>query len=258
MSFPIIALWAHPRSMSTATERVMRERGDLDCAHEPFMYDYYVERGAGVTPHFDVQEDHPAAYDDIRDMLLRRAETRGVFFKDMSYYVMPRLLEDARFRDRVRHAFLIRNPEAAIASYHRLDPNFSEEEIGITAQWEHYDGLCAAGHDPVVLISETIRDAPAREIGRWWRSVGLGAAPHAFEWEGDAIPDDWEQVGAWHGAVSQSTGIRPMEPGHEARAHEKFERAAEEAPHLRDWLARLRGPYERLRAVAERQQAENG
>jgi len=41
---PIYALWSHPRSMSTAMERVMRERGDLDCAHEPFMYDYYVHR----------------------------------------------------------------------------------------------------------------------------------------------------------------------------------------------------------------------
>jgi hypothetical protein len=37
---PLIALWSHPRSMSTAIERVMRERGDLDCAHEPFLYDY--------------------------------------------------------------------------------------------------------------------------------------------------------------------------------------------------------------------------
>ena len=37
---PIIALWSHPRSMSTAFERIMRSRGDLDCLHEPFMYDY--------------------------------------------------------------------------------------------------------------------------------------------------------------------------------------------------------------------------
>ena len=44
MSHPIIALWSHPRSMSTAFERIMRARGDLDCLHEPFMYDYYINR----------------------------------------------------------------------------------------------------------------------------------------------------------------------------------------------------------------------
>jgi hypothetical protein len=41
---PIIFLWAHPRSMSTAIERVMREGGDLDCLHEPFLRYYYLER----------------------------------------------------------------------------------------------------------------------------------------------------------------------------------------------------------------------
>ncbi len=56
---PIFVLWSHPRSMSTATERIMRERGDLDCAHEPFIYDYYVHRKIRVMPHFDVQEGHP-------------------------------------------------------------------------------------------------------------------------------------------------------------------------------------------------------
>ncbi|WP_283176701.1 hypothetical protein [Gemmobacter sp. 24YEA27] len=69
----IYALWSHPRSMSTAMERVMRERGDLDCAHEPFMYDYYVHRAIRQMPHFDVRPDHPVSYPAIRDHLLARA-----------------------------------------------------------------------------------------------------------------------------------------------------------------------------------------
>ena len=56
---PIIALWSHPRSMSTAFERIMRSRGDLDCLHEPFMYDYYVHRAKRVMPHFDAEAEHP-------------------------------------------------------------------------------------------------------------------------------------------------------------------------------------------------------
>ena len=75
----IIALWSHPRSMSTAMERVMRERGDLWCAHEPFMYDYYVNRQVARMPHFDVQPDHPVTYEAIRDMLLAEAEKGPVF-----------------------------------------------------------------------------------------------------------------------------------------------------------------------------------
>jgi hypothetical protein len=44
-------LWAHPGSMSTAIERVTRERGDLGCLHEPFMRYYYPERVNKPLPH---------------------------------------------------------------------------------------------------------------------------------------------------------------------------------------------------------------
>lgn len=70
---PIIALWVHSRSMSTATERLMRERGDLDGAHEPFMYEYHVNRQTRTIPHFDVQPDHPVTCEAIRDSLIARA-----------------------------------------------------------------------------------------------------------------------------------------------------------------------------------------
>ena len=35
---PITFIWAHPRPMSTAIELVLRERGDLDCLHEPLLH----------------------------------------------------------------------------------------------------------------------------------------------------------------------------------------------------------------------------
>ena len=38
---PIIAMWAVPRSTSTAFEWMMRQRGDLDCLHEPFGEAWY-------------------------------------------------------------------------------------------------------------------------------------------------------------------------------------------------------------------------
>ena len=37
----IVALWAIPRSTSTAFEWMMRQRGDLDCLHEPFGEAWY-------------------------------------------------------------------------------------------------------------------------------------------------------------------------------------------------------------------------
>ena len=114
----------------------MRERGDLRCAHEPFMYDYYVHRKVRTMPLFDVQPDHPVEYIDIRNQLLTWAGTSTVFFKDMSYYVMPQILEDEVFLGKITHCFLIRDPLASILSYFKLDPDVTLEEIGIEAHWQ--------------------------------------------------------------------------------------------------------------------------
>jgi len=246
---PIIALWSHPRSMSTATERIMRERGDLDCAHEPFMYDYYVHRNASQFPHFDEQSDHPQKYEDIRDMLIARAREKPVFFKDMSYYVMPHILTDVAFRDRVTHTFLIRNPEAAIASYYKLDPDVTSDEIGLAAQWNHYQGLCAKGHNPVILRSEDIQNDPEGMMAAFWASIGLEFRKNAFSW-GDDTPKDWEQVEGWHGSVGASQSIRPMPDGYYEKARAKFQSMAQAAPRLNELLAQHAPAYEQLSARA--------
>ena len=98
MSHPIIALWSHPRSMSTAFERIMRSRGDLDCLHEPFMYDYYINRSTQRDAAFRCHgRASRRAMTAIRAMILAKAEKGPVFFKDMSYYVMPHILADDDF-----------------------------------------------------------------------------------------------------------------------------------------------------------------
>lgn len=245
----IIALWSHPRSMSTATERVMRERGDLDCAHEPFMYDYYVHRKAGTMPLFDVQSDQPTAYADIRDMLLNRAASGPVFFKDMSYYILPYLADDVEFAARLTNVFLIRNPVASIASYYRLDPEVSLEEIGIEAQWQHFEFLEKHGlKSPIVLKSEDIQNNPERVMAAFWKAIDLPYRD-AFNWSDDT-PEDWEQVGGWHGDVSKSKGIRPMDADHADKAQVRFETMAEAAPVLHDLLAHHRPFYDLLAARA--------
>jgi len=245
----IIVLWAHPRSISTAFERVMRERGDLWCAHEPFMYDYYVAREVRRMPGFEVQPDHPVDYDSIRDMLLARAEHGPVFFKDMAYYVMPRILGDRAFLDRLTHTFLVRHPLASILSYYRIDPGLTREEIGLEAQWRLYEALRVAGHDPVVLDAETVRADTRGAMAALWRRIGLDYREAAFDWAKSA-PEDWQQVGAWHEDVSTSSGIRAADAEELLRKQAEFEALAEDVPELRAHLRHHLPFYKRLSEVA--------
>lgn len=227
----------------------MRERGDLWCAHEPFMYDYYVHRKVARMPHFDVQDDHPVTYDAIRDMLLAQAGQGPVFFKDMAYYVVPQILSDPAFVDRLTHVFLIRNPVASILSYYRLDAEATLEEIGIEAQWQLFDALRDRGVQPLVIEAEAVQQDTVGVMSALWERIGLPYRPEAFEWQSD-VPKDWEQVGSWHGAVSGSTGIRPADEGEAARKLQEFEECAKTAPHLAEFLAHHLPFYHKLQACA--------
>lgn len=248
---PIIALWSHPRSMSTAIERVMRERGDLACFHEPYMYYYYVERAVRVMPHFDVDAEKPRTYEAIRDMLLQAGEAGPVFFKDMSYYVLPRMLEDRAFARRLTNTFLIRDPVKAVLSYYKLDPDLTLEEVGLEAIWRHLDWVRElTGETPAVLSAELVQADTGGIMSAYWRRIGLAPAPHALSWAPEETPEDWREVAGWHGDVLASAGIQAMSAAEERALRAEFEAAAATAPQLTAYLAHHRPFYNKARALA--------
>ncbi len=249
MSWPVIALWAHPRSMSTATERIMHERGDCKVFHEPFLAYHYLHQRADSMPMLDTELAQPRDYTEIRQQLLEAGERLPVFFKDMSYFAIDALLQDEHFCRRLCNVFLIRDPRRSIASYYKLDATVSLTEIGLDAQWRHCQYLVETGLTPLVLQAEAIALDPRSEIGRMWRYAGLKPLDHAFNWNADAAPADWEYVRGWHTDVIGSSGIRTDNRD----ADELFEQAASNAPHLREYLDHHLPFYEKLREVATEQ-----
>lgn len=225
----------------------MRERGDLDVMHEPFMYDFYLNRAPRAFPDFAPDPAHPTDYAGIRDMIRARATTGPVFFKDMAYYVTDTLPGDPEFRDQISHAFLLRHPAESIVSYARKDPGFACMELGIEGEWTLYQHLREAGHDPLVMLSDDLRRDPAALMRRYWAHVGLQDRPTALSWD-RTVPQGWEAVQDWHGEVLSSRGIRPPEHDRDPVA----EVAALGAP-FTDYLDHHMTFYEKLRDVAEAQ-----
>ncbi len=245
---PIVILWAHPRSMSTAIERVMRERGDFDCLHEPFLHYYYLEKCGKPLPHFDSEQDHPTSYSETRDMILDRASRAPVFAKDMSYYVIPELLEDSEFCRQVSHCFLIRNPRYSIMSYYKLDQSISLDEVGIEAQWRHLEGLRTLGIDRLpVLEAEAVQRDAAFAMRRFWHALELDDCQQALNWDAESTPEDWQYVQGWHQQASTSRGILAASAGDDERARQKFEELVRQVPHLNQYLQHHLEYYDRLR-----------
>ena len=256
----IIALWVHPRSISTAIERLMRERGDLDCLHEPFMYYYYLGLGRRELPHADLEDGRLTAFDDIVSDLRRRRAEKPVFFKDMGYYVVPRIFEQPALATTMDHVILIRDPRKSILSYTRLDPDVSLEEVGFEAQWRLYDWLCkqraaSALPPPPVIRAEAVQADPEGVIGALWRTLGLSPCPHAFHWRPDDVPGDWNTVLDWHRDVLASGGIRPPDQDGEVVTARQWAEAVAARPRLGRLLEHHRPFYEQLAARAD--SAEN-
>ena len=240
------ALWCHPRSVSTAFERIMRERGDLTVLHEPFMCDYYLRPGNRTFEHFEPEPGHPTDYAGIRDMILDQSRKRPVFFKDMAYYVQDALPDDPEFMAAMSHAFLVRDPAEAALSYAKKDPAFTRLELGHEAQLLLFNALTRAGAQPLVMTADQLRADPEGTLGRYWTHVGLSHAPDAFQWD-TSVPAGWKSVANWHSEVLESGAIRPASSQDtEARL------AALGAPYT-DHVAHHAPAYAALCDIAERQ-----
>lgn len=193
-----IALWAVPRSVSTALERSMRARGDLTVFHEPFSAYYYLSRERSSDRFAGGAQPDPAHdWRTILDGLLRAGEEGQVFFKDMAYHVSgcmtPELVKS------FRHAFLIRHPRHTLPSLLKKLPDFTLEEAGFEQQHRLMRVVVEACPDEFVVIDgEELRRSPEAVVERFSRKVGLDFRPEALSWKPGFVSDEQlEPGGRW-------------------------------------------------------------
>jgi len=242
----IFALWCHPRSMSTAIERLMHAHGDLECLHEPFMYFYYIDQRKRTMPYFNPDSQQASTYDGVKKIILSKAQSSPVFFKDMSYYVTSHILNDADFCHQITHSFLIRHPKASIASYYTLDNNVTLEEIGYEAQWILYEKLTSLGIHPTILQAESVRAHPKETVSEWWTKLKLRFNDTAFTWD-KHYPSAWDAVKGWHEKAIASSSIHPPADNQKALEKARFEQVLDAAPHLQHYLEHHQPFYEKLK-----------
>lgn len=201
------ALWAVPRSASTAFERMMIERGDHAVLDEPFSAAFYhgPERRSPRYPETEPDATVAAITAEVEAL----AATGPVFVKDMAYHPGPAL--DGLLGP-WSNTFLIRDPRWSIPSMARIWPDLTEEEAGFTALAGAVRTLRAAGTDPVVIDSHDLCRAPEAVVGAWCDAMGLAADPDALTWEAGMRPE-WERWRDWYGATSRSSGFAPPPTG---------------------------------------------
>ena len=208
----IVALWAVPRSTSTAFEWMMRQRGDLDCLHEPFGEAWYQGEDP-LWPRFQEGDKTTAGLtlDSVWDDIKAKAEQGPVFIKDFPHYINH--MWDAEFLSHFTHAFLIRDPAKTLTSLYARWPDFDELEVGFPEQRALYDLVTALnGSAPPVVDSDDLLENPHGMTAAFCEAVGIPFIESALSWEagGDPSEHSWWDGGSFHANLAQSTGLTPQ------------------------------------------------
>lgn len=235
----IVALWAVPRSTSTAFEWMMRERGDLRCFHEPYGEAWY----QGETPLWPrvtaASKRTPGlTLDSVTETLKAAADNGPVFTKDFPHYI-DHMWDDALLSVFI-HSFLIRDPAKTITSMYDKWPDFHEKEVGFPEQRALFDRLAdRTGAPPPVIDSDDLLENPAGIVAAWCDAVGIRFLPEALSWEpGPRDEVSWWDSGVFHANLRASDGLKPQP--------RKYIDLDDAPPRVRQVYDRMRPHYDHL------------
>jgi hypothetical protein len=211
-----VALWAVPRSISTALERVFVERGDFKVFHEPFSVSYYYSPERRSERYASAEKKQEYGYGEILDPMLS-VEEKPVYFKDMAYHLAG--VMDQEYVSRFTNTFIIRNPAPVISSLSRFWPDFTLEETGYEEQHRLFELAVETGEDPAVVDAADLTADPEGMIRAYCEKLGVPFMPESLSWEPGPVPE-WEMWTQWHEEAQESTGIKsePLEDDTEVPA----------------------------------------
>lgn len=233
-----IALWGHPRSMSTALERYFMERGDFKVFHEAFSYVYFMHEQRTMLPHQNPDPTHPRTYAEIRDMMEAARSTQPVFHKDFPYHVLDHLILDPDYLLNQVNVFLIRDPEESVISHANVHPSVTKDTLGyVELARLFYFVSQLIGETPIVVNAADLAGDPEGTISALCERVGIEPLPEALNWDSGSRRE-WQTWEGWHSDVITSRGL-----GKPTRKHRY---SYEDMPHLREYVDHCLPSYEYL------------
>jgi hypothetical protein len=216
---PILALWATPRSTSTAFEWVMSHRGDMTCFHEPYNEAYYYgsdrrnDRYFIADPELTIKGGLTSH--SVHEKILNLAKEESVFIKDFAYSISH--IADDHFLDAFTHSFLIRDPEKVITSMHSRWADISLDEIGFDDLHTLFKRIAdKTGRAPAIIDSDELLATPESGMRAYCEAVNIPFIEEALAWD-DKVESNKDRNATWntdehgfHDSLKASTGLKPQ------------------------------------------------
>lgn len=215
-----VAMWSGPRNISTAMMRAFENRSDTAVWDEPFYAYYLAKTGLHHPMHEAViaageSEDWRKVVEQCTTAPLapnRHGAQPGIHYqKHMTHHMLPEI--DLGWLDGVTNAFLIRKPEAVLASYHDRHTQIELRDVGFQEQADLFDRVAdKTGAAPAVLDSDDVLADPEGALQRLCASLSIAFDPAMLSWPAGKRDSDGVWAAHWYASVEASTGLAKPRP----------------------------------------------
>ncbi|OOG56217.1 sulfotransferase family protein [Rhodanobacter sp. C03] len=205
-----IAMWSGPRNISTAMMRAWENRTDTVVIDEPFYAHYLVQTGVqhpGRDEVIAAQNTDAAA---VAAMLTGPIpDGRPLWYqKHMTQHMLPDMPLD--WLDDVCNCFLIREPEAVVASFTIQRPDAAAWELGFEQQVRLFDHVCdRLGTTPPVIDATDVLKNPLGILNALCTRLRIPFSARMLQWPRGPRASDGVWAPHWYAEVERSTGFAP-------------------------------------------------
>jgi len=210
----VIAMWSGPRNISTAMMRAFENRADTAVWDEPFYAHYLATTGLDHPMHDAIIEAGETDAGRVIDRCLaapdrpnRHGQAPDIWFqKHMTVHMQPTIPLD--WVAKARSFFLIRRPEAVLASYHDRRANPSLADVGFARQAELFEIITRLqGTPPPVIDSDSVLASPERTLRALCEALSIPFDPAMLAWPPGPRDSDGLWAAHWYASVETTSGF---------------------------------------------------
>lgn len=206
-------MWSGPRNISTALMRSWESRGDTAVWDEPLYAYYLAETGVEHPGRDEVVRRHETDWRKVVERLVGPVpEGKTIFYqKHMAHHLLPGV--DREWLERVRNAFLIRDPREMLTSLVRVTPKPTLADTGLPQQLEIFERVAdRRGAPPPVVDARDVLETPEAVLSRLCEALGVPFKRAMLSWKPGPRVTDGVWARHWYAAVEASRGFQPYVP----------------------------------------------
>jgi len=206
-----INLLSGPRNISTALMYSFAQRIDTKVFDEP-LYAYYLQNSNAKSFHpgaNEILKSQENNGEKVVQMMLSNDSADVLFFKNMTHHLLNL---DRSFLSKMTNVFLTRHPKEMIASFAKVIPNPTIDDIGYGMHTKLLDYFETINIKPIVIDSKRILLNPEKVLTQLCELMEIPFYKNMLSWDAKPRPEDGVWAKYWYNSVHQSTKFSKYNP----------------------------------------------